>query len=114
MGHRPVGERSASWRYCRDRTNDMDACYGVGHPARGTVGKTVAVSGFGGGGRYEPRPTHMRRRARKEAEAARSTYCGLALEGSAGGSEDNHTRVSISCPHGGFVHVNSGTSGIAS
>ena len=39
-------------------------------------------------------------------EAARAcTYCGLDLENSVGVSGDNHMRVPVPCPHGGFVRV---------
>ena len=47
---------------------------------------------------------HVEGRAREEGEAA-CTYRGLALDNSAGGSGDNHMRVPVPCPHGGFLHV---------
>ena len=43
-------------------------------------------------------------RAREEQEAA-CTYCGLALENLSEGSGDNHMRVPVPCPHGGFVQA---------
>ena len=43
-------------------------------------------------------------RAREEAGLA-FTYCGGDEENMAGGSGDNHMRVPVQCPHGGFVHV---------
>ena len=39
-----------------------------------------------------------------DAEAS-STYCGRALDGSAGESGDNHVRVPIPCAQGGSVHA---------
>ena len=44
------------------------------------------------------------RSAGKKAEAS-CTYCGWALDDSEGGWGDNHMRVPVPCPHGGFVHV---------
>ena len=39
-----------------------------------------------------------------EVEAS-CTYCGRARDDSKGGAGDNHMRVPIPCPHGGYVHV---------
>ena len=44
---------------------------------------------------------------RAEEEEASCTYCGRALDDSAGGSKDNYEymRVPVPCPHGGSVHI---------
>ena len=99
---RLVGERSDSERLPRLHQR-FDGATGWGIRRRGQLERSWR-SAISEEEKEAANPDqHRERRAREEAETA-CTYCELALEDVAEGSGDNH-RVSVPCPHGGFVHV---------